>query len=594
MGSLPAAVTAEKPKGLSPGQRLARESAAGRRWMLAAVAAGLLAAVAGLVFLYLLSAVIAAVFIDGQALAAVMPSVVIMLVALVARGALLVVREPLAQRAASHLKQTLRDRLLAQLRALGPVYAQSERSGELVNTISGGVGAIDGWVTRYEPARLQAMIVPLLVLLLILWLDPWSTLVLLIAGPVLVILLVFIGQRTQALTERRFADLSWMSGYFLDMLRGLPTMKAFGRSREQARNIAAISTEFGRTTMDVLRTAFQTSLVLEWGATAATALVAVEVSLRLMAGALPFATALAVLLLTPEFFQPLRQLALQYHAGSEGKAAARRIYQILDQPAPPVMTGSPRELRTTVTPPEIRLEQVVVQYENDRQPALRGASLAVPAGRVVAVVGPTGAGKSTMAHLLLRFVEPADGLVLVDGRPLAELDAGQWRAGVGYVPQQPHLFAGTVTDNIRVANIDASDEAVWAAAEAANATGFIRRLPQGFDTPVGDEGVRLSGGQRQRLAIARAFLKDAPFVLLDEATANLDSVSEAAVWEALERLLVGRTALVIAHRLQLARRADLIAVVEAGQVVATGSHDDLLERCDLYRRLNAAYAEVAV
>lgn len=573
----------------SPGRRLMRESQAGRRWLMAALGAGLGASIAGLAFLYLLSVLIAAVFIDGQTLAASVSLAAVMFLALVSRSILLFAREPMAQRAANCTKQSLRGRLLRHLQMLGPSYTQSQRSGELVNTVVGGVEAVDGFIARYEPARIQAMIVPVLVVLIILWLDPWSTLVLLFAGPVLVLLMVFIGQRTRALTERRFADLSWMSGYFLDMLRGLPTMKAFGRSKEQADNIASISAEFGRTTMDVLRTAFQTSLVLEWGATAATAMVAVEVSLRLMAGVLPFSTALAVLLLTPEFFQPLRQLALHYHAGSDGKAAARRIYAILDE-QPASAHAEVNERARLSNAPAISFEHVTVCYGNERRPSLTDVSLTLAAGQTVALIGSTGAGKSTMAHALLRFVEPASGRILVDGQPLSEIDPAEWRASVGWVSQTPHLFSGSVADNLRLARLDASDAEVEAAAHAANAHEFIMALPAGYETDVGEEGAKLSGGQRQRLAIARAFLKNAPLIILDEATAHLDSASESAVWDAVERLKVGRTTLMIVHNRQLAQRADLVAVVEAGRVFALGKPGDLSVATELNGQYHDAIA----
>ena len=259
------------------------------------------------------------------------------------RAALLGGNEWLAQRAANRLKGGLRTRFTAHLVALGPAFTSGERSGELVNSALGGIEALDGYVAQFIPARALAALVPALVFLVILWIDPLTTLVLLFAGPVVVLLMALIGGRTRELTERRFADMRWMSAHFLDMLQGLPTLKAFGRSREQATTIAAISKRFGSATMEVLTTAFQTSLVMEWAATAATALVALEVSLRLMADALAFERALAVLLLTPEFFLPLRQLALAYHAGAAGKTAAARIFAVLDQPITlaPIATTPP-------------------------------------------------------------------------------------------------------------------------------------------------------------------------------------------------------------------------------------------------------------
>ena len=242
-----------------------------------------------------------------------------MLALLSLRGACIWIGDVLAQRGSSRIKARLRERLTGRLLTLGPAYTQGERSGELVNTVVEGVEALDDYFTQFLPARFLAGLVPAFVLLVVLFLDPWTTLVLLVAGPFLILLLALIGGRTQDITERRFRELSWLSAHFLDMLQGLPTLKLFGRSREQAANIESISRHYGDTTMEVLRTAFQTSLVMEWAATAATALVALEVSLRLMNGMLPFERALAVLLLTPEFFLPLRQMALKISRRDRGQ-----------------------------------------------------------------------------------------------------------------------------------------------------------------------------------------------------------------------------------------------------------------------------------
>jgi ATP-binding cassette subfamily C protein CydD len=436
-------------------------------------------------------------------------------------------------------------------------------------------------------------------------LDPLTALVLVVTGPVLVLLLALIGGRAKAITQQRFVELRWMSAFFADMLRGIATLKMFGRSEEQVENVGAISRTYGDTTMEVLRTAFQTALVLEWGGTVATALVAVEVSLRLMAGTMDFERALAVLIVTPEFFLPLRQLAIRFHAGAAGEAAAERMLEILDTPgagaavtglvplprAPaPVAPSAPAPAHVA-SPPEIRLAGVHVAYEGGRRPALRGLDLVIPRGRTLALVGETGAGKSTVASLLLRFLDADGGTVTVDGVPLASIDPAAWRRAIAWVPQAPHLFDGTVADNIRLARPDATDAQVDAAAREAGADAFIHALPLGYATRLGEEGARLSGGQQQRIAIARAFLRDAPFVILDEATSHLDAASEAAIADAVRRLVRRRTVLVISHRLRLAAEADVVAVVAGGRSVEVGRPADLLLRDGPYRRLVAIEAE---
>jgi ATP-binding cassette subfamily C protein CydD len=564
-----------------------------RAWLNGAVGLAFLAAALWLVLAWLLSEIVGRVFLGHQTLHDVSGLLAAMLVLLLVRVALMWASEVAAQHAANRLKHELRGQLMAKLLALGPAYTRDERTGELVHVAVEGVETLDEYISQYQPARLLAGLVPALVFGIILILDPWTLPVLLFAGPILIILLALIGSRTRELTARRFQEMSWMSAHFLDVLQGLTTLKLFGRSKEQAATIEAISHRYGDTTMDVLRTAFQTSLVLEWGATAATALVAIEVSVRLMSGPLPFDRALTVLLLTPEFFLPLRQLTLKYHAGTAGKAAVERIHAILDTPvaAGPSAVIGPLRSRIHVLPErlDIRFEDVAVVYDNGERPALNGFSVGVAQGQTVALVGPTGAGKSTVANLLLRFVEPARGRITVGGVCLSQIDPAQWRTQVAWVPQHPHLFHGTVAENLRLARPEAADAEVVAAARAADAHTFIEALPRGYDTPIGEGGARLSGGQRQRLAIARAFLKDAPVLILDEATSHLDQESEEFIREALGRLTEGRTVIIIAHRLRLTRDADLIAVMNRGRVVQTGSPRTLARENGVYSRLIAAH-----
>ncbi len=557
------------------------------------VAAGFFAAVCVVAQAYVLSDIVDRIFQKKQTLADVTALLGVLLALAFLRAFIIWCSDVLAQRSASRLKGSLRQKLTQQIFALGPAYTQSESSGELVNATVEGVEVLDEYITTFQPARLLAMLVPAFVLVVIFLLDPPTTLILLFTGPILVLLLAFIGGRVKEITEKRFLELSWMSAFFLDMLQGLATLKMFGRSREQIDNIRDISRHYGATTMEVLRIAFQTGLVLEWGGTVATALVAVEISLRLMSGFLPFNRALAVLIVTPEFFLPLRQLALKYHAGTAGKAAADRIFAILDTPIKQARAPTTRSARSLPARSDIRFDHVSFAYDAGQRPALQDFSLHLPHGQTIALVGATGAGKSTMAQLLLRFIEPDRGSITIDGLPLDEIDLAAWRARVAWVPQQPHLFHGTIADNIRLARSDASEADVSAAAQAAQAHEFIRQLPQGYATPIGERGARLSGGQQQRLAIARAFLKDAPFLILDEATSHLDSVSEAAIQDALTRLMRGRTVLIIAHRLKLVYTADRVAVLDRGRVIEVGDPRALLTQGGPYQQIVASYEGAA-
>jgi ATP-binding cassette subfamily C protein CydD len=552
------------------------------------VAAGCVSAALVVALAWLLADVVGRVFVDRESLSDVVPILAAMAALIVLRGMIVGGGEVLAQRSAGHLKGSLRADLTQHIRALGPSFTKTERSGELVNAAARGVEDLDEYVTQYQPLRFLVVLVPVMVALVIFVIDPFTVLILLVTGPLVVLFLALIGSRARAITERRFLELGWMSASFLDLLQGLATLKMFGRSREQIETIRDVSRQYGNTTMEVLRTAFETAFVLEMSTTIATALVAVAIGLRLVNGGISYGPALAVLILTPEFFSPLRQLSLRYHAGTAGKAAADRIFAVLDT-APP---EAQRSVVAGTLPPgnaDIRFEHVNCSYDNGRRPALNDFSLRIPEGQTVALVGETGAGKSTVANLLLRFIEPDSGMISAGGVPIGSLEPSVWRSGVGWVPQRPHLFYGSVADNIRLARPEATDREVAAALEAASAHGFISRLPHGYDTQIGENGARLSGGEQQRLAIARAFLKDAPLLILDEATSHLDSEMEAMIRGALARLMWGRTVLIIAHRLKLAYSADNIVVLERGHAVENGTHAALLSNGGPYRELVSAY-----
>lgn len=556
-----------------------------RPWLVVTVGLGALTAAAAVGQAALLSRAIGRAFLGGAGLGAIWPLLAGFAGLALLRAAFVWAGELSGQRLASRVTLALRERLAAHLLALGPAYAEGERSGELANTLLGGVEGLDEYLSQYLPQVALAALAPLIVLACVLPLDPLSGLVLLLTAPLIPLFMWLIGTLAQEQTARQWGDLSRMSAHFLDVLQGLPTLKLFGRSREQLEAVARISARFGATTMAVLRVAFLSAMALELIASLSTALLAVEIGLRLLYGRMAFEPALTILILAPEFYLPLRLLGQRHHAAMAGKEALARIAAILDTPAP----AAPAK---PVAPPaggEIVFSGVSYAYDGGARPALRGLDLRIPAGKTLALVGPSGGGKSTVARLLLGFCAPDAGTITVGGVPLAALDPAAWRERVAWVGQRPALFPGSVAENLRLARPDASDAELEAAARAAGAHEFIAALPQGYATPIGEGGVKLSGGQRQRLAVARALLKDAPFVILDEATSQLDPASEAALRVALRRLLRGRTALVIAHRLELAADADLVAVLQDGRVVEQGTPDELLGRRGAFFQLREAY-----
>jgi ATP-binding cassette subfamily C protein CydD len=372
--------------------------------------------------------------------------------------------------------------------------------------------------------------------------------------------------------------------------------------------MARVGERYRHATLDVLKVAFLSGFALELLAMLGTAMVAVTVGLRLASGALPFPVALATLLLAPEFYLPFRQLGAHHHAAMEGVAAmrdllahgigaerpgavaaARGLTPVAADPGVPARpvagAGTVPTGRAAPAPVVVTLRGVRARYPGSDRDALRGLDLDLGPGGVTALVGPTGSGKSSVARLLIGTLTPSAGTVLVDGAPLPGFGDEAWRARIAFVPQRPHLFAGSVMDNLRLARPDATLDEIAEAARLAEADAFIRALPQGYATVLGEDGRDLAGGERQRLAIARAFVRQADLVILDEISAHLDAPTERALGRAVDRLARRATVLVIAHRLATVRRADRIAAVSEGRVVEQGTHDQLSARHGLYARL---------
>ena len=556
------------------------------------VVLGILVAVATIVQMVFLSKVVDLVFLRGANLEEVETLLLFLLGAVVVRAGLLWLREITAQQGAIRVKSELRERLFAHVLRLGPAYTRGERTGELATTATEGVEKLEAYFGRYLPQVFLSVFVPLLVALYVLPLDWASSVLLLITAPVIPVLMVLVGSYAEEHLKSQWSALSRLGASFVDALQGLPTLKVFGRSAEEREKMAAASEEFRERTMKVLRYAFISGFVLEFMTAMAIALVAVSLGVRLVSGNMPFEVAFLVLLLAPEFYKPLRELGTHRHAGMEGKAAAERIFEILSTPVPGHDEAkAPMQFSRA---PEIQLTALGYTYPGSEHEALCDFTLTLPAGSRTALVGRSGSGKSTLVNLLLRFLEPERGKIITNGLSIAQMPGEAWRENVALVPQRPHLFHGSVLENIRIARPDASREEIKSAVEMAGAARFIRELPQGYDTEVGERGARLSGGEAQRVAIARAFLKDAPLLIMDEPTSSLDPESERLIRSALRRLSQGRTVLVVAHRLNTVYEADWIVVLEDGQLAETGTHKALIRGDGLYARLVNAYGDVPV
>jgi ATP-binding cassette subfamily C protein CydD len=485
--------------------------------------------------------------------------------AVAVRAALLWGQGVAAARAAATVKATLRADLLAAIGRRGPGWLSGQRTGALATLAGRGLDALDAYFTGYLPQLVLTVTVPLAVLARMVSADWRSAIVVAVTLPLIPVFAALLGWQAEAATQRQWRRLTRLGGHFLDMVAGLPTLRAFGRTRGQVEAVRRMADGHRVATMRTLRIAFLSSLVLELIATISVALVAVPIGIRLLGGGLGLETALLVLLLAPEAYVPLRAAGARFHASMEGLTALDEAFRLLDD-APLAPRGRTRVSDRVPDPAvdEIVLAGVTVAYE--RTTALREATLTVRPGERIAVIGASGAGKSTLLGLLLGFVAPTVGRVLVGGVDLATLDLAAWRRRIAWVPQRAHLFADTLAGNVRLGAPLASGEAVRAAVRDAALTDVVAALPDGLETKLGERGHGLSSGQRQRVALARAFLRDAPLLLLDEPTARLDGASESAVLAATHRLVTGRTALLVAHRPALLAGADRIVRVVDGRL----------------------------
>ncbi|MFD7391674.1 thiol reductant ABC exporter subunit CydD [Streptomyces sp. NPDC059852] len=535
--------------------RLLRYARATRLFLIAVVALGAVGAGLVIAQAMLIAEIVVGAFQHGLSAGALRTPLALLVAVALGRAAVAWLTELAAHRASAAVKSELRGRLLERAAELGPGWLGGQRTGSLVALATRGVDALDDYFSRYLPQLGLAVVVPVAVLARIVTEDWVSAAIIVGTLPLIPVFMMLIGWATQSRMDRQWQLLSRLSGHFLDVVAGLPTLKVFGRAKAQAESIRRITGEYRRATMRTLRIAFISSFALELLSTLSVALVAVSIGMRLVHGEMSLYDGLVVLVLAPEAYLPLRQVGTQYHAAAEGLSAAEEIFEVLETPAS--ATGG-----AEVPPGAVTVDGVRVRYPGRSTDALSGASLTIEPGETVALVGPSGAGKSTLLNVLLGFVPPTEGRVLVGGADLAGLDLAQWHARIAWVPQRPHLYAGTVAENVRLARPDADDDAVRQALRDAGALEFVDALPQGAATLLGEDGAGLSAGQRQRLALARAFLADRPVLLLDEPTAALDGTTEAEVVEAVRRLAVGRTVLLVVHRPALLGVADRVVRLE--------------------------------
>ena len=555
-----------------------------RSALLLTVLSGLLAGLLTIGQAYLVSTTINGVFLQGQTLTEVGNWLRFILIIIAGRAFLTWVNEVSANAVAIKIKSDLRERLFNHILNLGPAYTRGQRTGELTTAAVEGIEALDAYYSQYLPQLVISALIPISILLVVFPLDLLSGIIMFVTAPLIPFFMIMIGKGAEIVTRRQYQTLSRLSAHFLDSLQGLTTLKLFGQSKAHTKNIAKVSDQFRDTTLSVLRVTFLSALALELLATLSTAVIAVEIGLRLLYARMEFREAFFLLILAPEFYLPLRMLGARFHAGMSGTTAAKRIFEILDTPVvsnqlsaisdqPPAKVSS------------LEFENVSYIYPDETKPALENINLTIHAGQHIALVGASGAGKSTLVNLLLGFIQPTNGSIIT----YPSLTNYQLRNSIAWVPQKPHLFHDTLAANIRLGKPDATIEEVIEAAKAAHLHDFIESLPEKYETIIGESGARLSGGQAQRLALARAFLKNAPILILDEPTSSLDPETESLLEESTRRVMRGRTVITIAHRLNTIFRADQIIVLEEGRIIESGTHRELLVKNGAYEKMVRTY-----
>ncbi len=540
---------------------------------------------------YLLSRIVDTLFLNRSDMDGLIRLLVIYATASLLRALFNWACQAQAHKGTLKIKQFLHHQLFDKISALGPIYSLSTQSGTLNAKIIRGVEALDPYFSQFIPQVFLSVLLPVTILAVVFPTDMITGFILLATAPLIPLFMIIIGKTAQKATQKQWQTLSRMSGYFLDVLQGLFTLKLFGRSRDRVQKISEISEAFRHATMKVLKVAFLSSLTLELVAAIGTAIIAIEIGLRLLDGSLAFATALFLLLLTPDFYLALRQLGTKFHAGMEGVSAASDIFSLIERKSPPETAASLAKTIPAAPLQPIRFENVGFSYSEDRAYALDSVSCDLEPGTFNAVTGSSGSGKTTFINLILRFIEPQKGTIMYGTTELSMLNPGEWRKLISWIPQHPYIFNTTLRENLLLANPAASEQTLVEAVEISRLSPLVSSLPRGLDTPVGEHGSMISGGEAQRLSFARAFIRNAPILILDEPTSHTDPVLEKELVETMETLARGKTTILIAHRLSTIENADRILVFDKGRITQSGTHETLLQSEGYYRNTLGSFRE---
>ena len=554
---------------------------------------GLIAVGASIARLAITGVIIARVF-QGEGFSSLTAPLIAVAALIVVRGVLQYVRDAVSYQTATATKIEIRRRLYQHALALGPGYFDQRRTGDVLMSLVDGVENLETFFGQYLPQFLVAAAAPVLIFAFMAFLDIQIGLIFLFFAAFTLFAPSLIQKRNRKANQQWYSAYGALGADFLDSVQGLATLKAFGQGKIRGELLASRARHMYRSTMKVLAADGSSGAATTLGISAGAVLALVWGGLRVSDGDIELRTLVIVLMLGAEVFRPLRELTVLYHQGLLAMSSAEGIFALLDSPGtikepetPVSLTQPGTHDKEAHSEPEISFDSVTFAYDGGRRDALQNLSFTLHAGETLGLVGASGAGKSTVVWLMLRFYDPNQGRILLGDHDLRELPLDVVRRQIAVVTQDTYLFQGTVAENLRLGRPGASQGELEEAARTANAHDFITALPNGYDTQIGERGVRLSGGEGQRIAIARALLKSAPILVLDEALSSVDAVNEAVIQEALQRLMAGRTTLVIAHRLSSVVGADRILVLDEGRLVEAGPHAELSSADGVYAHLMA-------
>jgi len=546
------------------------------------IISGVVASAFTILLAYFLAKSINQIFLENKSLSDVSNYLLIFIVAAILKAFFIWYEKSKIDLVVGDVKKNLRKAINKKLFEDKGEILSNKKSGEISNTVIKGVEALDAYFSEYLPQLFLSALTPILILIFVFPIDVLSGIVFLITAPVIPLLMYLIGSTAEDLNKRQWKSLNRMSGHFLDVLQGITTLKIFNRAKDEIKRIEEISNAFKSSTMKVLKIAFLSALVLELLSTISIAIIAVEVGLRLMYGKMDFESALFVLILAPEFYLPLRQLGARYHAGLEGIAAFKFIQKLLSSNKDKTKKLT---FQSEFQNGNIEFQNVSFNFPSREIKALDDISFIIKSGKTTAIVGESGSGKSTVINLLMRFLELENGEILIDKNNLLNIPDNEWHKQVSWVSQNPHIFHKSIYENIAIAKENASEGEIVEAAKNALIHDWITKLKDGYETIVGERGTTLSGGEIQRIALARAFLKDSPILLMDEATSSIDSIYEKELVSSIKKLSSGKTVVIVAHRLNTIINADKIIVMESGKIVSVGTHSELLNANKKYQDL---------